>query len=413
MTNTIPDGAFRQLWLDGVQEDLDKKLVAKSVGTVDTRASRIFHNPFNSTPVGTNGTRQSTYAIENMVSADDTLTVQQRATAAEQIDSYEQMMTSYDLMSQQESRQAFRIADYIDQYFLNKPVGFSGVRKIDNGVMGTGVSDGTAYAMSSSNANLVANKIFTYLALGNGATEKGISWVVSPYDVSNVVAYAQSHGFNLQDDTIAAGLNGAIGGKFGGLSIKQSNNLTHTTILTLATNPTAGDYLVITVNGRSITLTFRASATVAGDVKIGGSASATQANLRAMLNASGVGDGTDYFELASADRLALKMVSPQSAPGVFAVCGAFSSNAATLTFYGSTAVAKSLTAGGDGFSTVIRHSIALVNGSMFLALPGDGMNLDVKAVSGVHGREIVTAQVYDATIWNNDRVEVLDVLISG
>lgn len=411
MANTIPDGAFRQLWLAGVQDDLDKKLVAKGVGTVDSRATRIFHNPFNSTPVGTNGTKQLTYSIEDMVSADDTVTVQQRATAAEHIDTYEQMMTSYDLMAQQEQRQAYRISDFIDQYFLNKPVGFSGVRKIDNGVMGGGASDGAAYVPSTSNINAVANKIYTYLALGNAALDKGISWVVSPYEINTIVGYAQSHGFNLQDDSIRDGMNGSIGQTFGGLSLYQSNNLTHSTVLTLATNPTAADTLTITVNGRSIVLTFRATATVAGDVKIGANAAATQANVRACLNASGTGDGTDYFELASADRLALKMASPQSSPGTFAICGAFASNAATLTFYGSTAVAKSLTAGGDGFSTVIRHTIALVNGSMFLALPGDGMTLDVKPVTGKHGREIVTSQVYDATIWNNDKIEVLDVLL--
>ena len=67
----------------------------------------------------------------------------------------------------------------------------------------------------------------------------------------------------------------------------------------------------------------------------------------------------------------------------------------------------------NGGNTIWNGPIALVNGSMFLALPGDGMTLDVKPVTGKHGREIVTSQVYDATIWNNDKIEVLDVLISG
>lgn len=411
MSNTIGDGAFRQLWMAGVQEDLDKKLVAKGISTTDSRASRLFHNPFNSTPVGTNGTRQTTYTIEDMTSTDDTLTVQQRATAAEHIDNYEQMMTSYDLMSQQEQRQAYRIADFIDQYVLNKPVGFSGVRKIDNGVMGGGASDSAAYVTSSTNINGVPTKIAQYLALGNGAMEKGLFWVVSPYEMANITSYAQSHGFNVADSSISSGYQGVIGKAFGGVDVYVSNNLTHTTILTLATNPTAGDTLTFTVNGRSITFTFRASATVAGDIKIGANAAATQATVKLAINGTGVGDGTDYFELATADRLALKQAAPQSAPGTYAICGTFATNAATLTFYGSLAVAKSLTAGSDGFSTVIRHTIAGVKGSIFLALPGDGITLDVKAVTGKHGREIVTSQVYDATIWNNDKIEVLEVLV--
>jgi hypothetical protein len=403
---------MRQLWMQGVQDDLNKKLVAKGIGTVDSRASRIFHNPFNSTPVGTNGTKQSTYTTENMTSTDDTLTVQQRATIAEQIDSYEQMMTSYDLMSQQAQRQAYRLADYIDQYVLNMPVSKSGVRQIDNGIIAGGASDGAGYVLSASNANTAANTLAEYLALGNAALEEGLFWVISPYDMTKITAYGQSHGFNLQDSTIAAGYLGSAGKQFAGMDLFVSNNLTHTTNLTIATNPTAGDTLSLTVNGRTVTFTFRASATVAGDVKIGANAAATQATLVLAINGTGVGDGADYKELATLDRWTLQQASPQSTPGTYAMIAAFATNVAAMTVYGSLAVTKSLTAGGDGFSTVIRHSIAGVKGSMFLALPSDGMTYKAIDVSGKHGKEVSTAQVYDATIWNNDKIEVLNVFLS-
>lgn len=412
VTNTIADGAFRQLWMDGVQEDLDKALVAKGIATVDTRATRIFHNPFNSTPVGSNGAKQVTYSVEAMTSSDDTLTVNQRATAAEQIDSYEQLMTSYDLMSQQSRRQAYRISDYIDQFVLNMAATKSGIRQIDNGYISSGTVDNTGYAISSSNANTLANAITEILGLGNAQMNKGLFWVVSPYERTAVLAYAQSHGFNVADSAITAGINGSSGKNFGGLDLYVSNNLTHTTNLTIATNPTANDTLTFVVNGRSITLKFVASPANAGEVKIGVAASNTQANLVACLNGSGVGDGTDYKELATADRLALKMVSPQSAPGTFALAGAFATNVSAITTYGSLKVTKSLTAGGDGFSTVIRKTIAGVYGSIFLGLPSDGMTFDMKTVSGQHGREIVTAQVYDATIWNNQKPEVAVVFTS-
>jgi hypothetical protein len=412
MSNTIADGAMRQLWMQGVQDDLNKKLVAKGIGAVDTRAARIFHNPFNSTPVGTNGTKQSTYTTENMTSTDDTLTVQQRATIAEQIDSYEQMMTSYDLMSQQAQRQAYRLADYIDQFVLNMPVSKSGIRQIDNGIIGGGASDSAGYVLSSTNANTAANTLAEYLALGNAALEEGLFWVISPYDMTKITAYAHSHGFNLSDSAISAGYLGSAGKQFSGMDLFVSNNLTHTTNLTLATNPTAGDTLSLTVNGRTVKFTFRASPSVAGDVKIGGSAAATQATLVLAINGTGVGDGTDYTELAQLDRWTLQQASPQSAPGTYAMIATFATNVGAITVYGSLAVTKSLTAGGDGFSTVIRHTIAGVKGSMFLALPSDGMTYKAIDVSGKHGKEVSTAQVYDATIWNNDKIEVLNVLIS-
>lgn len=414
VTNTIQDGAFKQLWMDSVQEDLDKSLVSKGLATVDTRATRIFHNPFNSTPVGSNGTKTQTYSVEALTSTDDTLTVQQRATAAEQIDSYEQLMTSYDLMSQQARRQAYRISDYIDQFVLNMPVSKSGVRDIDNGFMAGGANDGVGYAMSQDNANLIANKITEMLGLGNAAINKGMFWVVSPYDRTKAVAFAQKNGFQLSDSAISQGINGSAGKQFGGLDLFISNNLTHTVTLEIATEPTDGDTLTFVVNGRTITITFKTTATTAGQVKINGSAAGAQANLKLCLNAAGVGDGTDYFELAAADRQALKMVSPQSTPGTFAICGSFSSNVATLTVYGSLSVSSVLTAGApDGFGSVVRHTIAGIYGSMFLALPSDGMTFVMKDVTGVHGKETVTAQTYDATIWNNQKIEVLDVLVTN
>jgi hypothetical protein len=66
----------------------------------------------------------------------------------------------------------------------------------------------------------------------------------------------------------------------------------------------------------------------------------------------------------------------------------------------------------DGFSTVIRKTIAGVYGSLFLALPADGMTFRHKMVSGQHPDEIVTAQVYDATIWHNMKPEVAVVFTS-
>lgn len=296
---------------------------------------------------------------------------------------------------------------------LNKPVSVSGVQKIDNGYVSSGVTDGTGYAISSSNANTLANAVTEALGLGNAQMNKGLFWVVSPYDRTAILAYAQSHGFNVADSAITAGINGSTGKNFGGLDLYVSNNLTHTVTFEMATKPTANDTVTLVVNGRSITFKFVASLANAGEVAIGAADSNSQANLKAAINGTGVGDGTDYFELAAADRLALKMVAPQSAPGTYAICSAFSTNVATLTTYGSLKVASSLTAGDpDGFGTVIRHTVAGVYGSIFLGLPSDGMTFDMKSVSGQHGREIVTAQVYDATIWNNNKAQVAQVLTS-
>ena len=69
--------------------------------------------------------------------------------------------------------------------------------------------------------------------------------------------------------------------KISGYMLYSTNNLTNTAVLSLATQPTADDTVVI----QGVTFTFVASPTAAGDVDIGASVDATRANLAALINA--------------------------------------------------------------------------------------------------------------------------------
>lgn len=398
MTNTVADGTTKQHWMPRFQKNLDKTLVAKSISDFYTGSDRVIHNPYGSTPVGSDGTATTTYDVDDFTLTDDTLTVNRRATAAEHIDNIEQLQVRYDLAMERADRQAYTVRDIIDQYVLELPVAFSGVDDIDAGdFAGT---PGTPYASSNTVVDDIADTIRTQLMLNNASTEQGLFWVVSPFEAADIASFTKNNGFTSSDYAIK---NGFTGENFGGLDIMVSNNLYHTVTLALATNVTAGD--TITVAG--VTFTARAVPSLPGEFDIGADADATRIIIQNAINGSATGQNsaTGYFEVSAANReklSRLQIVATDNASG----------NTMAVVANGTLIVSETLTDGTDTWGTVSRHTIAGVKGSIQVAVPADGAEFEKKPVSGKHGREVVTSQIYNATIWENMKPQVLDVVLS-
>ena len=409
MANTFADGTRSEHWIPNVQDELDKRLVALAISTVSTKNDRVFHNPYNSTPSGADGTATTAYSVEDFTSTDDTLTVSRRAVASEHVDSIEELQTNYNLAMQRSTRHAYVVRDKIDQYVLNLPVSLSGVADIDDGDFGG--TDGNAKVTSSTNIEDVANTIMEKVALNNGALDRGMFWVVSPFEVTDMASYMQNNGFNVADAAIK---NGFVGSPFAGLDIFVSNNLTHSVVLTMDTNPTAGDTMTLTIPSdagvASITLTFVATLTpLAGEIHITSTVDITRANVAEFLTAYGADTETEatdtgYVALSAANIAALKRAQ-------LVATNNNTTDTLTITTKTTLQVAETFTASTNVFGTVSRHTIAGVKGSIFTALPRGGMEFEKKAVTLKHGREIVTSQVYNATVWQNDKGEVFDVIV--
>jgi len=401
MSNTLADGTAKQHWIPEVQDNLHKRLVAKAVSTVYTGPDRIVHSNYASEAEGSDGTT-STYSVTDYELADDTLTVNRQAHAAEHIYMIEKLQTRFDLAMERAAEQGQIVADKVDQYILNLPVSTSGVSDIDAGVMAGGASNGTAYEVTSSTVDDVTNTVREQLLLNNARVDKGIDWIVTPRELTDVTAFMQNNGFSVADAAIR---NGFVGEMFNGMRVFVSNNLTHDCTLGLATNPTAND--TITING--VTFTFVATlGTTAGNVHIGSDVDATRANLAVALNAPGtaIAEDTDtgYVPVSAEDQKTLAKLQ-------LAAVDSAAADTLAITVKGSLSVSGSLTAGGDAWGNVHRHTIAQVRGSLFLALPSDGVEFDKKPVSGKTGREFVTSQVYNGTIWTRPKKEIFDVYV--
>lgn len=406
--NSFGANTLSEVFIGFAQEELDKALVSKGIAKVDSRNQNLFHNPYRTTPVGFDGSASNTYSTETFTATDDTLQPTRRAGASEHIDNIEQALSGDDLTASRARRMGVTMAQKVDRFMLNLPVSFSGVTNIDAGYMSSGVSSGAPYQILNTNADDLSNAVYESIMLGDVMDVP--AWVIDPRTATKIVSYMQNTGTPGADKFIRNGLNGFSGVNFGGLDLYVSNNLTHTVTLTIGTNPTANDYFSLVIGSKTITFTFVASPSAAGHIDIGANAAATQANVRAAINGTGTGDGSDYFELSTEDRNWLKRNSPLSGTTSTA-CPAFSSNAATITIYGSLAVADSFTAGGDGFGNVSRHTIATARGGMFLAMPSGAVEYKQVDASGKHGKENVISQAYNGTIWHNDLPKVKDVVV--
>jgi hypothetical protein len=112
--------------------------------------------------------------------------------------------------------------------------------------------------------------------------------------------------FNVADETIKRGYKG----NWLGMDVYVSNNLTFTATLDLATQPTDND--TVTIGGQVFTFKTTLGST-AGNVLIGASAAAAQANLISAVNGS-AGAGSTYVAISQEDRNS-KLVGITAAQG--------------------------------------------------------------------------------------------------
>jgi hypothetical protein len=400
--NVLADGTSKQYWIPEVQDNLHKRLVAKAIATVYTGPDRIVHSNYQSEAEGSDGTA-STYSVTDYELSDDTLTVNRQVHASEHIYSIEKLQTRFDLAMQRAAEASQIVADKIDQYVLNLPVATAGVSNLDAGVMAGGASNGTAYEVTSSTVDDVTNTVRELLLINNARVEKGIDWVVTPRELTDVTAFMQNNGFSVADAAIR---NGFVGEMFNGIRVFVSNNLTHDCTLTMDTNPTDGDTL--TING--VTIKFLdALAGNPGEIHITASVDQTRANLEAFLDL--FGDST-IAEAANAGSTKLSAEDIKTLKKAqIATTNNNGADTLLVEAKGTLTVGETFAAGTNVWGFINRHTIAQVRGSLFLALPSGGMELDQKPVTGKTGREFVTSQVYNSTIWTRPKKEIFDVYV--
>lgn len=204
----------------------------------------------------------------------------------------------------------------------------------------------------------------------------------------------------LLGDTISK--NGHAG-LFMGFNLFVSNNLEWTGTLALATEPTDGD--TVTVNG--VTFTFKTTlGSTAGQVLIGGSASAANTNLTAALNAP-------FTTTSQLIALAGTAAQKKALMNVVAVATA-TATSVTMTGWGSVPVSAVMTAGTNIWTTTQQkqHCVFGVNNSISLVIAQRPEFLE-NPVTGKVGRDYVTWTLYGYKVFTDQVPMLVDVQLNA
>jgi len=212
------------------------------------------------------------------------------------------------------------------------------------------------------------------------------------------------------DEVIRAGIPSSVtslGTTFSGVKVFQSNNITQSVVLGIATQPTAGD----TISVAGVTATFVAALTgAASEIHITASVDATAANYTAWLNSNGataVVEATNTGASAASNEDQARL----SRLGVVATHST-GDDEITITTKGVVKLAETFTDGTDAFAAASRFLVFGDMGSINLYLPTAGMDYEEKSVSGKAGVELFMEQFYNAVIWTGMKLRVLAVKVN-
>ena len=301
---------------------------------------RKAHRPIMSNPQMGTYTPHSDISFDTKSSTDQYLEVDTFKYAAEDIDFTEKNQTPYDLV--QHSLKSIRkgLINHVEQQYLGQ-------------ISNAGLSIATQpIEISSSNILDALEEAEGKLGAFDAPFETSMrAAVFGPRTVAKLRRSKSDRETRLGDSSLE---NGVVG-PWQGWTVVQNNNLPWSATLTIATQPTDGDTVVIS----GVTFTFKTSlGSTAGNVLIGADAAAARANLKLAVE-KGAGAGTNYVDLSLRNRFLITRKR-----GI--ACG--SAEGMLFTGYGDISVSETLTAAADVWSLQRQSSVFMIRGSIDMVL---------------------------------------------
>jgi hypothetical protein len=263
---------------------LYKTNIFRSLASFEEQASlqdgQTVDRPYRSDISVENYTKGTALTAQDLTATSNTLTVNVVKGLLMYIDNVDKIQNKYSAVNAWADEAGQRLANIIDAYFLYEAV--NAADTIDDGDIGG--TAGNGITVTTSNIVNVFAKINRKLTqLNVPMADRFLALSPEFYDV--LWQYIAGKESLLGDRT---GENANIG-RFGGLELYLTNNLTGTAVWTPADNPS--NTATITING--VVFTFVSSiGSTAGNVLIGGTTAETIDNLVTLINAPGTTTAT-------------------------------------------------------------------------------------------------------------------------
>ena len=278
MANTFTS-VVKQHWANALQDNLEKSLVAMELAEmIDIPNGTTKNLPRVSFQASVDYTKYTQVTFKDVTTANDQLVINTTPMVPFNIDDLD-VEDNYINMTPQIIRNAgYKLKERIDGDFLAEILNASW--KYDNSGFGVNTGTLTPIALTTGASQNISTVFGTSKAgLTNfGANADRLALVVDSFTLVAINTLGLEAGFNKADDAYSRGFRGT----FGGMPVYEASNLTTTTTLDLATQPSDGDYVYI----QGVKSTFKTTlGTTAGNVLIGISADTAAINLAALINA--------------------------------------------------------------------------------------------------------------------------------
>jgi len=340
----------RQHWANTIQDNLEKTLVCMELAdVVDIQDGTTKNLPSVSFQPTVDYTKYTDVTFKDAKTGNDQLVINTTPMVPFNIDELD-MEDNYIKMSPELTRNAsYMLKSRIDGDFFAEVL--NAKWKYDNAGVGVNAGTLTPIALVTGASENVSTVFGTAKAAltNSGANADNLAMVIDSFTAVKLTTLGLS-----TDGVSAESYRRGFRGTFGGMPVYEASNLTSTTTLDLATNPTAGDYIYI----QGVKFTFVASVgTTAGNVLIGASADATAQNLVAAVNGV-AGAGTTYVELSADDRATLSRVTATDGTDLVT----FSSKSGALL------ASSSMTAAANDFQAQTINCAIMEKGAIKMAL---------------------------------------------
>lgn len=344
-------------------------------------------------------TSGATFNVQDPSETEELLTVQESRIVPFYVDDLDELQSNYALRNEYAEDSAVLLGNDIDGEIMAEYA--NAASSVD--MADFGGTSGEGVTVSEANVKRLFTISKKKLRKKNVIVSGDDLFAVLSPDVievlENMLASKES---GLGDDVSTNGYRG----KYMGFHVYESNALACTKELALATTPTNGDTVVLTVGAATVTFTFVSSiGSTAGNVLIGGSADAARANLVALINApstttaNGVALATDdsdefkkYASATNDNTLNTALIQVKS--------------------QGTFTATETLTDATDGFTAAkdIQHNLFGRKGAIDVVIQAMP-TVKVKDVPNQTGANIVQFNLFGRKTFSDGAKELVDVRV--
>lgn len=373
-----------------------KSVVYKAIASSEEQATlkdgQIVDRPYRSDLVVENYTKGTAATAQDLTATSDQLTVNKFKTILMYVDDVDKVQNKWDAAKKWAEEAAVRLGVTMDAEFLYEVVNANNT--IDDGDLGG--TSGQPLTVTTSNMSNLIGKINRKLDIQNVDMErKRRFWVLSPQLMDILWQYISGKESLLGDKT---GEFGSLG-RYGGLELYMSNNLTASAIWTPANNPSNSD--TITISG--VTFTFVSTiGTTAGNVLQTVDTATTIDNLVTLINAPGTTTATGVAFTGADLRTVQEMVATDGTTFITV----YHKGKSFLTVTGSDS--------NDVWSKKTQHSLAGVKGAIdIVAQQEPDVQMASTVANGKRGMNIMPLAIFGIKTFNQGKNEIVNVKVAS